>query len=420
VTARERFRAMVRGEPVDRMPFAFGGPRASTFAAWRRQGLRREQQERWADFVGPDPVVGIGKIACGPMPPFEERILEQRGNRRVWIDGWGVKRVDAIRQPTEGFATRQYLEFPVKGMADFAAMQWRYDPTTRERLEPVAGEGERATLNPDGYRVRHAAQGWRERVAACNEGGAVVSVAVPGLYWTARDWCGFEGLSVMVYDDPACVDAMMGHWTDFLMTLLDEPLRQIRVDEVILQEDMAYKTAAMLSPAMMRRFMLPRYRRLYRFFKDRGVEAVVMDTDGHVGQVLEVFYPEAIDGTAPMEIAANNDPGMYLARHRGLFVAGGIDKRELRFDKGRARAEVARRYRAARRWGRYVPTVDHGVPPDVPLRNFLYLVELMTGLAAGEDLDTFEPAGELEAQLGPIQEMFDPLAAIERAEAEAE
>jgi uroporphyrinogen decarboxylase len=122
-----------------------------------------------------------------------------------------------------------------------------------------------------------------------------------------------------------------------------------------------------------------------------------------------------IDGVQPMEIAAGNDPAEYLRDYPGLYISGGIDKRELRFDKARARREVVQRFRLVHQYGRYIPTVDHGVPPDVPLRTFLYMVELLKGLAAGADLATWEPPGELEAQLGPIQEMFDPQTAIAAA-----
>jgi hypothetical protein len=59
--------------------------------------------------------------------------------------------------------------------------------------------------------------------------------------------------------------------------------------------------------------------------------------------------------------------------------------------------------------------VDHGVPPDIPLRNFLYMVELLRGFADGADLDSYEPPGLLEGQLGPIEEMFDPKKAIAEA-----
>jgi uroporphyrinogen decarboxylase len=415
MTPRERFRTIVRGQQPDRMPYYFGGPRASTFAAWRKQGLSEEQYRHWSAFIGEEGFTGVGKFDCGPIPRFEERVLEEHGNVRIWIDHWGVKRMDAIHQPTAGFATRRYLEFPVKTPADFEEMKKRFDPHTPERTIPVPGENERPTLNPDGYRVYQATVCWRDRVEECDRSENPVSLGVPGLWWTARDWAGFEGLCMMCVEQPNLVHEMMEYWTWFITELFDEPLRAIKVDVVILNEDMAFKTHAMISPRMMREFMLPRYRRLYRFFKERGVECVMMDSDGYIGQILEVFIPDALDGCTPVEIAANNDPERYLHQYPHLFLMGGIDKRELMRSKAEVRREVVKRYRIARELGRYIPTVDHGVPPDVPLRNFLYMVELIKGFAQGEDLDTYEPPCVLEHQLGPIEEMFDPLRAIEEA-----
>ncbi len=412
VTPRERFYAIVRHEPVDRMPYTFGGPRASTFAAWRSQGLSEQQQANWGSFTGAEGGTGIGKLYCGPVPPFEEVVLEEKGNYRIWRDHWGVKRLDAINQPTDGFVTRKYIEFAVKNPADFEAIKWRFDPHSPQRTGP-GGDGAPLTdLNPNKY--RHVSDGalWPDRVEACNESQHPVGVTVQCLYWTLRDWCGFEGLSYMFHDQPNLVHEMMDYWTWFLMELLEEPLSQIKVDHIILNEDMAYKGQSMISPAHMREFMLPRYLRLYEFFKEKGVELVTMDSDGYNGQIIPTMFPEAIDGILPMEIAAGNDPEEYLRDYPGIFIQGGIDKRELRFDKAQARAEVTRRYRAARQYGGYIPTVDHGVPPDIPLRTFLYVVELLRGFADGEDLDTYEPPCELETQLGPIEEMFDPRKAI--------
>jgi len=415
MTPRERYHAVVQRQPVDRMPYTFGGPRESTFAAWMRQGLSAEQRERWTEFVGEDPWQAVGMLYEGPIPPFEEKVLEEKDNKRTWIDNWGVTRVDAIRQPTEGFAPRRYLEFPVKSADDFARMKHRFDPHTPARFRPDPSLADSTHLNPDAYRHYLAGECWRDRVELCNGGPNPIRANIAGLFWRCRDWTGLENLAFMFREQPALVHEMMEFWTCFIMEMLDEPLSRIRVDEFILNEDMGYKTASMISPTDMHEFMLPRYRRLYAFLKERGVGCVVMDTDGHNGQILDVFHPTAIDGTVPMEIAANNDPARYLEEHPGLYVCGGIDKRELRLDRSRVRAEVGRRYATARRYGGYVPAVDHGVPPDVPLRNFLYMAQLIKGFADGEDLETYEPPCQLEALLGDVTEMFDADRAIRRA-----
>jgi uroporphyrinogen decarboxylase len=404
MTPRERYRAIVHHQKPDRIFHTFGGPRASTFAAWRKQGLSEEQQKAWGRFVGEDGARGIGKLDTGWIPAFEEKTLSTDGNKRIWIDSTGVKRLDAVKQPTEGFATRQYLEFPVKCKADFEEMKKRFDPHDPKRT---------ANLDKDGKPVPGSS--WRDSIAACNNSVHPLIFAIPCMYWRARDWCGFEGLSLMVYDQPALVHEMFEFWTWFLIELLDEPLSQIKVDEIILSEDMAYKGQSMLSPAKIREFMVPRYKRLYNFFRDKGVEAVVMDCDGYNNQILDAMYPEVLDGIQPIEIAAGNDPEEILAKYPGIFIHGGIDKRELRFSRKQTRAEVAKQFRTAWKHGGFIPHVDHGVPPDVPLRNFLYYVELAKGLARGEDLDTYEPPCDLEKHLGPIEEMFDP----EKARSEA-
>ncbi len=412
---RERFLAVARREPVDRMPYVFGGPRASTFAAWRKQGLSEKQQVNWTKFTGAEYATGIGKLYCGPVPPVEEKVLEERGNYRVWRDHWGVKRLDAINQPTDGFVTRSYIEHAVKSRADWEEMKWRFDPHSPERTGP-GGDGAPLTdLNPNRYRHVGEDRLWPDVVEECNAGENPVRIVVPCLYWTLRDLCGFEGLSMMFYDQPELVHDMMEYWTWFLMELLEEPLSHIRVDHVILNEDMAFKGQSMISPAHMREFMLPRYQRLYKFFKSKGLAVVEMDSDGYNGQIIPVMFPSSIDGIQPIEIAAGNDPEVFLREYPGIFLEGGIDKRELRFSKAQARVEVVKRYQAAREHGGYIPHVDHGVPPDIPLRTFLYMVELLKGFADGEDLDTYEPPSELERHLGPIEEMFDPSKTIAQA-----
>jgi len=404
MTARERFRAIIRHERPDRLYLTYGGPRASSFAAWRKQGLSEEQQRTWGRFVGQDGSTGIGKLDTGWIPAFEEKTLSQDGNKRIWIDATGVKRLDAIKQPTEGFATRQYLEFPVKCKADFEEMKKRFNPHDPKR-----------TVDPPQADKPKPGSCWRDNVERCNKTDVPLIFAIPCMYWRTRDWCGFEGLSMMVYDQPSLVHEMFEFWTWFLIELLNEPLSHIQVDEIILSEDMAFKGQAMLSPAQIREFMVPRYKRLYEFFKSKGVEAVVMDCDGYNNQILDAMYPEVLDGIQPIEIAAGNDPEEMLRKYPGIFIHGGIDKRELRFSRPQARAEVARRFKTAWDYGGYIPHVDHGVPPDVPLRNFLYYVELAQGFACGKNLATYEPPCRLEKQLGPIEEMFDPRHAIAEA-----
>lgn len=415
MTQRERFRRIIHHQEIDRIPYIFGGPRASTFAAWRKQGLSEEQQRNWGALTGGDGFAGVGKFFFGPVPMFEPQVIEERGNVRTWVDGYGATRMDAIDQPTDGFATRRYLRFAVQNRADWERVLERLDPHAPERTHPIDRPDPPVSLGTSA--PAHGAGGvhWRDNIEAANKSEYPVRLTITGIYWGIRDFVGMLELSLMFYDQPDLVHDMFEYWAWYLMEILDEPLRHIKVDELILNEDMAFKGQSMMSPALIEEFLLPRYRQLYTFFKERGVEAVVMDCDGYNNQILDTMYPEVLNGIQPIEIAAGNDPEEILTRYPGIFIHGGVDKRELAKSRERLRVEVATRYRTAWEHGGFIPHCDHGVPPDIPLRNFLYYVELAQGFCNGEDLDHYEPPCVLEEQLGPIEEMFDPRSAIARA-----
>ena len=134
-----------------------------------------------------------------------------------------------------------------------------------------------------------------------------------------------------------------------------------------------------------------------------------MDTDGHNSQILDVFYPHAIDGIEPMEIAAGNDPADYLARYPGIAIQGGIDKRELRFDNPRARRRSSAASASRGSTAATSPAWTTACRRTCPCGRTCTWSNCIKGLANGEDLDTYEPPCELEKQLGPIEEMFDPI-----------
>ncbi len=361
-------------------------------------------------------MTGPGKFYTAVWPLFEEKLIKEEGNIRTWVDGWGQTRQDAINQPTAGFATRRYLDFFIKGPAEWAEVKKRLDPHSPERTHPIAEENLPPTMAFDNYgRAPAGGVHWSERVDACNEADVPVTITVAGPYWGLRDYCGMEGLSYMFYDQPSLAAEMFEYWCWYIMELLREPLEQLDVDMITLNEDMAFKGQSMMSPPLMEKFLKPNYKKMYEFFKSKGVRVVMMDSDGYNNQILDVLYPEVLDGIQPIEIAAHNDPDEILTKYPGIFIHGGVDKRELTRSREEVREEIRKRYETARKHGGYIPHTDHGVPPDIPLRNFLYYTELAHGFCDGEDLDTYEPPCELEKELGPIEAMFDPHSAIAAA-----
>jgi len=396
MTGRERLiHTLSFGDPPDRIFYRFGNPRKATLEAWYLQGLPRMTDAgdygcppEFHDFIGSDAKEWTGlPINLKILPPFETCVLEETEHGRIWRDGKGIVMHDAgDKLTTPGFNTRSYISHPVKNREDWSEMRKRYDPSTPGRYP----------------------QDWNQQVEKYRNHEYPISSTIPGLFFQCRDWVGFENLCLLFYDDPALVHEMMEHVTVFSMEVLHCALHEVEVDLVIFSEDMAYKHAAMISPAMFHEFVLLRYKRLASFFKEHGVPLVMVDTDGHVGQLIPLWIEAGIAGTTPLEIAAHNDPVAYRRQYgRNIVFMGGIDKREIR-SKEHTFIEVMRKVPWLVEQGGYLPGFDHAVPPDVPLRSYLYVCELIKAIAEGRPVPAPNKPLEIEEKLGPIQRMWGP------------
>ena len=154
--------------------------------------------------------------------------------------------------------------------------------------------------------------------------------------------------------------------------------------------------------------MLPRYQRLVQLFRKHEVPLVMVDSDGHIGQMIPIWIEAGIDGTFPCEIAAHNDPFAYRRQYgQDLALWGCIDKREIRSRESTYR-EVMGKVPKLVEQGGFVPSIDHAVPPDVPLRSYLYMAELIKAIAENGRIPKPDDPLPIEKQLGPIQRFWGP------------
>ncbi|MBI4245299.1 MAG: hypothetical protein HY606_14515 [Planctomycetes bacterium] len=317
-----------------------------------------------------------------PLPRFEQITLEEDEDKKIWIDELGTKRIDHKNPATPGFVTRSWLEFPVKNRSDFEKMKRRYQPDTKGRF----------------------LDNWPDYVTSHKDRCYVLQLTVYGPFWRVRDWVGFENICMLCATDPVFVHDMMEYVIDFTIETLKGKISELAVDFVFISEDMAYKTASMISPQMVRELMVTGYQRLMNFLHSHNVQSVIMDCDGHVEELIPIWIELGINGTWPVEIAAHNDPITYRKKYGKKFaLLGTIDKRELRFDFAHVKQEVMSKVPYLVEQGGYIPGVDHGVPPDVPIRNFLYMAELIKAIAEGRDVDkvNIDPYKDI---LGPIKQ----------------
>ena len=160
-------------------------------------------------------------------------------------------------------------------------------------------------------------------------------------------------------------------------------LEKTSVEYVVINEDLSAKGGPLISPRCYREFIFPRLKRVIDFYKSHGVRYFGIDTDGNPEALVPQFMDAGVDILWPLERASDQDPVRLRKKFgKSLRLWGGVDKRELAKDN-QAIEDHLRAMAPLVEEGGYIPTVDHTVPPDVPLRNFMYYMERKRALLAG-------------------------------------
>jgi hypothetical protein len=353
VTPRERYKAMMNFERPDR-PFIWTfGHRKATMDEWIKQGhpegVRTEELLGYDWFDGPP-------FAMSHWPQFDKVIVEEKDGRVTYYDEEGALRIDGIAAQGSGFVTRKWLKFPVESREDFIKMKERYNPEDM---------GRRLVDNfDDSIKYTHVTK-------------QPTMATILGFYWTMRQWLGFEGLSVAFYDKPELIDEMMDFILDFNVRLLRAHLSEAKIDNLVISEDMAYKTASMVSPAMFRDKFVGRYKELVQEAKSICAEKIFVDCDGHISELIPLWMEVGVDGTSPVEIASEQDIVDYAERFPEFLFMGGLDKRKLLKGKKEVEEEVIPKAQKLYARGGWIPAVDHAVPANALFENFKHMIQLL-------------------------------------------
>jgi uroporphyrinogen decarboxylase len=354
MTSRERFLRSLRGGAVDRFFRYDHGPWPSTRQRWIGEGYPPDAE--FGDYFRMDPLVRIminsGYTDSPYYPAFEQTVLEETDEYRLCSDADGI--IKKVLKKHTDTSMPQFLRFPVTGRENWPRMLRHLDPTDA------------------GKRIGDAAA----LVSKCSDPSVPTMLPICGVFGHPRNLLGDEGLAYVIYDDPGLLEEILANWTDLYVELLAKLTAIIRVDSMLIWEDMCYKGGPLISPEHFRRFMLKPLTKVIQTARRCGVEGIILDTDGDCLKMIPLFLEAGVDCLMPFEVQA----GMDVVKIRGEYgpgftIMGGLDKRALARDRRAIQAEVDRVLPYFLESGRFFPTLDHTVPIDVPLVNFRYYLE---------------------------------------------
>ena len=367
MTEKERLNRTLTFRGTDRVPLMEIALWEQTVDEWLGQGLPEAAAD--ADLFSGSEYFGLEGYNLAlinltfPEPCPEEELLSEDERYIRYIDGMGRTRLALKEGTVRGMRQSMdcYVDFPVKTRDDFSIVKQRYLANKEDRLprdwKDTFGQFSGAQ-RPSTFLDRYF--------------GSF------GLYSMLRNWIGTESLSLLLYDDPALVEECLDFLIEFITgDWLETALKTAQFDLYYIHEDMAGKSGPLISPAMFREFFLPRYKKLVVFLKNRGVKNVIVDTDGNFEPLIPEFLEAGVEGFGPIERAAGLDPLTLREKYgKTFFMIGGIDKRVLKEGRKQIDREIYRVLPPLLEQGGFIPTVDHSVPPDIPLSNFEYYLSV--------------------------------------------
>lgn len=362
MNARRRYYETFHFGSPDRVPYWEMGFWGQAVERWEDEGMPPDAHH--AQLFGWDRHDTV-PINHGIMPHFREETIEETdeyviARRADGVLGKALK--TGAARGTRASMDQRY-QFPVRDRASWRDFKRRLNPQSPARY-PLYWEDYKRCVAGRDYPL---------------------GIHCGSLFGYPRNWMGFETASLMMYDDPALMHEIMEYLADFMIELITPALREIGdVDFAVFWEDMCYKTASIISPKHFSEFMVPQYKRITEVLHRYGVDVVMLDSDGHVDELIPGWLESGINCIYPFEVAAGEDIVALRKQYpRDLLIWGGLDKRALAKDKRAIEEELYAKVPFMLERGGYMPGIDHAVPHDVSYENYLHYTAVLHKICEG-------------------------------------
>lgn len=369
MNGRDVYRTIYEGGTPDRFPIQGIWPWGETLKRWYSEGLESERDAHEALGLVGDDILPL-PLDLNMVPRYPIQVVAEDDRYITLVDEFGVTkkifREDFLltggKMVNAGLSSSMalWLDYPVKDLSTWKKVyEERFQPRLVDRVPDNWGE----------CKVEFKQQSEIRWVS-------FFCFPLFGLFGPLRQLMGFERLLfAMVGDNPDLVDTMINDLTDFWLTVFDQMLVDVRLDEVTFFEDIASTQSPLISPAMFDRFLAPGYKKMISGLLEMGVKYFFIDSDGNICQLIPSMLKCGITGIVPVEVSA----GMDIARLRldfpSLILNGGIDKKALTHGLEVIEAELSRYFSVAWQLGKCVPRLDHSAPPDISWSNAQYFAK---------------------------------------------
>lgn len=270
MTSRERVRAALQCLPVDRVPWVELGNKGRIVEALLERPLDADLMN------GPGFDQSVVARYVADLIEFSEKV----GIDAVLLKFWTP--VFNRTETVDGGKTKR--EFGL--IRDHAS----YEECRRKMPEPVPRE------SPE-----RSSAGTYQRVMSGNR--LARGFQVGSIYGFVEASLGFEEMCLAFYDDPDLVRKVTSLGADHVIETTRRLLNLVDLDFIVHNDDIAFKTAPLVSPVIFRDFFYEHYARLGELLAEADV-LYVGHTDGNFVPLLDMFLEAGIRAIQPCEEGA--------------------------------------------------------------------------------------------------------------------
>ncbi len=176
----------------------------------------------------------------------------------------------------------------------------------------------------------------------------------------------------------AMLDQTLKFWMDWFRLFLDEAGDV--VDVIMIGDDLAGQNGPLFNPAIYRRLVKSRHKRLVQYIRSRTSATIWYHTCGACADFIPDLIDNGVQILNPIQVSARNMEPSELKRRFGsqlVFWGGGVDTQHIlpRGTPREVRENVMRNMEALMPGGGYVFNNVHNIQGEVPPENVLALFD---------------------------------------------
>ncbi len=208
------------------------------------------------------------------------------------------------------------------------------------------------------------------------EGMGLIVCHAAGMFEHLSHIMSYEGLCMTLMDDEALVKAMSDRLGEIMVEFYAHLLTLDRVVAIFPGDDMGFRTATLVAPDDLRKYVLPWHKRFAAMAHEKGLPYFVHSC-GNLEKIMENLIEDVrIDGKHSYEDAIIPVEDFQAKYGDRIAVLGGVDVHRLTThtpEQIRDRVRYLKEVCGSR--GRYAIGSGNSIPSYIPLENYLTMVD---------------------------------------------